>query len=53
MPDVIRNQYQYYTCAEISKIRRAGYDKETISLENAVKDYIKNYLQKNLYISGF
>ena len=51
MPDAIRNQYQYYTCAEITKMRKAGYDKKTMPLEDAIKDYIKNYLQKDLYIS--
>jgi ADP-L-glycero-D-manno-heptose 6-epimerase len=51
MPDSIRNQYQYYTCADITKIHKAGYDKKTMSLENAVKDYVKSYLQKDLYIS--
>lgn len=39
MPDTLKNKYQYYTCLDISKIRRAGYDKELISLEDAVADY--------------
>ncbi len=50
MPDSIKNQYQYYTCADISKIREAGYDKETLSLENAIQDYAQNYLRKNEYL---
>jgi len=50
MPDTIRNQYQYYTCADISKLRRAGYNKKTTSLEDSIKDYIQNYLQKNEYL---
>jgi ADP-L-glycero-D-manno-heptose 6-epimerase len=52
MPDSILNQYQYYTCADISKIREASYDKETISLEDSIKDYIQNYLQKDEYLTG-
>jgi len=52
MPDSIRYQYQYYTCADISKIRNAGYNKETISLEDSIKDYIQNYLQKDEYLTG-
>ena len=52
MPDSIRNQYQYYTCADISKIRKAGYNKKTISLEDSIKDYIQNYLQKDEYLIG-
>ena len=46
MPDSIRNQYQYFTEADISKLRQAGYDKEPTSLENAVTDYVQNYLQE-------
>ncbi len=50
MPDSIRNQYQYYTCADITKIREAGYDKETTSLEESITDYVQNYLQKDEYL---
>jgi ADP-L-glycero-D-manno-heptose 6-epimerase len=52
MPDSIRNQYQYYTCADISKLRRAGYNKKVIPLEDAIKDYVQNYLQKDEYLTG-
>jgi ADP-L-glycero-D-manno-heptose 6-epimerase len=52
MPESIRNQYQYYTEADISNIRKAGFDKEITTLENAVKDYVQNYLQKNTYLNG-
>ena len=44
MPESIRNQYQYHTCAEIGKIRSAGYTESITSLEEGVSDYIKNYL---------
>lgn len=50
MPDSIKNQYQYYTCADITKIREAGCDKETMSLEDSIKDYVQNYLQKDEYL---
>jgi len=46
MPDAIRNQYQYYTCADMSKLKQAGYSKEPTPLEEAVKDYVQNYLVK-------
>jgi ADP-L-glycero-D-manno-heptose 6-epimerase len=46
MPESIRNQYQYFTEAEMGKIRNAGYKSECMSLENAVKDYVTNYLQQ-------
>jgi len=52
MPDSIRNQYQYYTCAEITKLRKAGYNKPTTPLEDAIKDYVQNYLQKKDYLTG-
>jgi ADP-L-glycero-D-manno-heptose 6-epimerase len=52
MPDSIRNQYQYFTRAEMDKLRDAGYDKEITSLEDAIKDYIQNYLQQGSYIAG-
>lgn len=44
MPDSIRDQYQYHTCAEMAKIRNAGYGHPTLSLENAVSDYVNLYL---------
>jgi len=44
MPESIRGQYQYYTCADISKVRDTGYDTETTTLEDAVRDYVVNYL---------
>jgi len=50
MPQSIRNQYQYYTCADITNLRKAGYNKETTPLEDAIKDYVQNYLQKELYL---
>ncbi|MCK5226519.1 MAG: NAD-dependent epimerase/dehydratase family protein, partial [Planctomycetes bacterium] len=52
MPESIRNQYQYYTQADMAKLKQAGYEKETTSLEEAVKDYVQNYLQKNGYLTG-
>ncbi len=42
MPERIRNKYQYVTKADISKLIGSGYQKETTSLENAVRDYISN-----------
>ena len=47
MPDSIRAQYQYHTCAGIEKIRSAGYTRSITSLEDAITDYIQNYLLPN------
>jgi len=44
MPEVIRDKYQYYTQADISRLRAAGYKEKVTFLENAVADYVKNYL---------
>jgi len=44
MPTAIRDKYQYYTCADISKLRQAGYAEEITSLEDAVTDYVSKYL---------
>ncbi|MCK4913132.1 MAG: ADP-glyceromanno-heptose 6-epimerase [Planctomycetes bacterium] len=52
MPESIREQYQYYTQADMAKLKNAGYEKETISLEEAVKDYVQNYLISNEYLTG-
>jgi ADP-L-glycero-D-manno-heptose 6-epimerase len=51
MPESIRNQYQYYTCADIINLCKAGYNKETTPLEDAIKDYVQNYLQENKYLA--
>jgi ADP-L-glycero-D-manno-heptose 6-epimerase len=52
MPESIRNQYQYFTQAEMSKLNNTGYEKQTTSLEDAIEDYIQNYLLKDKYLKG-
>jgi ADP-L-glycero-D-manno-heptose 6-epimerase len=52
MPESIRNQYQYFTEADITSLRKAGFDKEITTLDDAVKDYVRNYLQTNQYLNG-
>jgi len=44
MPENIRDQYQYHTCADISKLRSAGYTRPTTPLEEAIRDYAIHYL---------
>lgn len=44
IPMDIRENYQYYTEATMSKLREAGYNNEFISLESGIKDYIINFL---------
>ncbi len=50
MPEHLRKKYQYYTKAEIEKLRKAGYDKNFFSLTDGVMDYVQNYLNKNDFI---
>ena len=47
MPLDIRDKYQYFTEANMSKLMSAGYDQPFSSLEEGVKDYVANYLVKN------
>jgi ADP-L-glycero-D-manno-heptose 6-epimerase len=52
MPDSVRNQYQYFTEADITKLRDIGYEKQITSLEESVRDYVQNYLERGIYIAG-
>jgi ADP-L-glycero-D-manno-heptose 6-epimerase len=47
MPEALRNQYQYFTEAEMSKLKKAGCPVKFSSLEDSVRDYVVNYLQKS------
>jgi ADP-L-glycero-D-manno-heptose 6-epimerase len=47
MPESIRDKYQYFTQAEMDKLRAAGYDKGITSLEDGVGDYVKSYILKD------
>jgi ADP-L-glycero-D-manno-heptose 6-epimerase len=44
MPESIRDKYQYFTQADIHKLLATGYDQPITSLEDAVRDYVVNYL---------
>jgi ADP-L-glycero-D-manno-heptose 6-epimerase len=48
-PEDIRDKYQYFTQANMSKIRSIGYQKPFTALEEAIDDYVKNYLVKESY----
>lgn len=48
-PADIRDKYQYFTEADMSKLRSIGYDKPFHSLEEGVKDYVENYLSGGKY----
>jgi ADP-L-glycero-D-manno-heptose 6-epimerase len=44
MPEGLRAKYQYYTKADISKLRSTGYEKPVTPLSAAVADYVQHYL---------
>jgi ADP-L-glycero-D-manno-heptose 6-epimerase len=46
MPNSLKQKYQYYTEADVSKLREAGYTKEFTSLEEGIRQYVENYLSK-------
>lgn len=46
-PEDIRNKYQYFTEADMNKLRNAGYDEAFSTLETGAFDYVKNYLKEN------
>lgn len=49
MPGDIRDKYQYFTEADMNKLKTAGYKEEFDSVEKGVSDYVKNYLLQKKY----
>jgi len=43
-PADIRDKYQYFTEAEMGKLRGTGYSKPFHTLEEGIEDYVRNYL---------
>lgn len=49
-PEDIRESYQYFTEADMNKLRRAGYTRPFTSLEEGVDDYTRRFLiEQNIY----
>ena len=46
MPIDIRDKYQYFTEANMQKLKAAGYTDDFYTLEEGVDDYVRNYLAK-------
>jgi ADP-L-glycero-D-manno-heptose 6-epimerase len=44
MPEVLREKYQYFTQADIAKLRASGYLHTVTPVPEAVGDYVKTYL---------
>ena len=49
-PEDIRDKYQYFTEANMQKLRKVGYNTPVTSLEAGVDDYVRNYLTKGKYL---
>ncbi len=49
MPEDIRDKYQYFTQANMQKLRDAGYAEPFTSLEDGVDDYVRNFLRKSAW----
>jgi ADP-L-glycero-D-manno-heptose 6-epimerase len=52
LPEHLREKYQYFTEANMGKIKKAGYNAPITSLEDGVTDYVKNYLLSKLYLGA-
>ena len=52
MPDNLKNQYQYYSKANLAKIRNAGYNETITGLDDSVKEYVQEYLMKDAYLKA-
>lgn len=50
LPEHLAAKYQYFTEANLDKIKSSGYNQPTTSLEDGVNDYVKNYLLKAEYL---
>ena len=50
MPEHLKGKYQYYTCADMTKMRASGYTKEVTPLKDAVKDYICTYISRERFL---
>lgn len=52
MPEALREKYQYFTQAEVSKLRSAGYAAPFTTLEQAVQDYVTIHLSLGEKVHG-
>jgi ADP-L-glycero-D-manno-heptose 6-epimerase len=46
MPVHLRKKYQYFTQADVKKLREAGYDKPFTSLEEGIGRYVKEFMSR-------
>jgi len=46
MPEQLKGKYQYFTQAEMGKLRDAGYNGQFRTVEQGMQDYVANHLSK-------
>jgi ADP-L-glycero-D-manno-heptose 6-epimerase len=49
-PEDIRDKYQYFTEANMQKLRDSGYEKPFTSLEDGTHEYVRQYLSESNYL---
>jgi ADP-L-glycero-D-manno-heptose 6-epimerase len=52
MPEQLKKQYQYFTEANLSKLRKVGYNSPMLELEEAIKEYVKFLEEHSKYFLG-
>jgi len=53
MPETIRDKYQYFTEADLTRLRGTGYTAPVTTLETVVADYVRNYLVPDRRLDPF
>lgn len=53
MPETLKDKYQYFTEAVVTKLETNGFPVNLFSLEDAVADYVTNYLVPNTTLGAF
>jgi len=53
MPKEIKDQYQYYTKAEMKKLFSCGYNIPITDFYSAIDEYVNKYLSKNKYLADY
>jgi len=46
MPESLRDKYQYFTQADLGRLRAAGYNRPMTRLEDGVADYVRRFLSQ-------
>jgi len=47
MPETLRDKYQYYTCADMAKLRMAGFNEPFTLIEDGIREYVQEYLSSD------